>query len=175
MALSLIGYVNQAEFVAPSMSFLQQTLQSADPDDMKAKFDAAVAEVAALNVLILDAFPEDPELQLSFADASLAGGGDGHTFTLILTWVPVVSNQLAILTGVDEDLLVPGEGVNGHFCLASTAQALNPAFTDLVNAAALEDAQSELLGITTVWQAHAGASQGTRFMAGIIDVPVQAV
>jgi hypothetical protein len=161
MALSLIGYVDQDTFAvgtpAPATSFLQQVLQSADPADLQAKVTAALAEVSAQNVLIAAAYPLAPELLLTFQDASLAGGGDGHTFTLVLTWVPGLLNQLQILYGNDD--LFP-ENLLHDFCIAGDADNLQPRFTNLVDGLGSQE--------FALWQAHVGSSQGTRFMAGVI-------
>lgn len=158
MALSAFEYVNQDTPVSiPGANYVHKLCESASAEGMAVLVQQALDEVEALNVLIAAAVPGDPNVLLSISDADLGGGGDGHTFICMLTFVPVGVNLLASL--IHQSPLP--ENVRMGFRLASEAEALQPLIGELVQELT---AQSDLLSF---FQGVRGASKGTRFMVGI--------
>jgi hypothetical protein len=170
MALSLIAYLNSGFFSGfidppPAAAFVHKIIESADPVDMQVRATRAVAEVVAQNAAIVAAFPNDSDLLLSIADADLAGGGDGHTFILEMTWVPIAANTLIVLLpDLDPSTLFP-ENVGFQCCLASENEALANVFGPMVDRATLDVPFGVFPEVLTFMQAVRGSSKGTRFMA----------
>jgi hypothetical protein len=117
--------------VAAGATITTRTVQSARPDDLGTRVNQALDEIAAL-----------PNMQV-IASMTLAGAGDGHTFTVTI--------EAAAMADVEGGLT---PGATGVLCyMASQAEALTAAREALtLPADPLADVQV------------AGSSGGTRFM-----------
>jgi hypothetical protein len=174
MALSLIVYASQGfippPFGPPFTTYVQKQVQSADADDMAIKVQQALDEIEQLNADIAVAYaaltptPSQPlnDFLMSYADANLAGGGDGHTFVFTLTFTASLLNILAALLGSPA---LP-ELFEFQFCLASEEDALATTFHDMTERFALKSGPGTPIAIA-IWQQVAGAAKGTRFMGGV--------
>jgi hypothetical protein len=161
MALSIFDYQSKASWAAlpanpPSVPYLIRSVQAADAEEMTRRVQQMLAEVTALNAAIVDANIEHPDpgtLQLAVADIDLAGGGDGHTFVLTVTFLPLLRKSDAPLP---ESLLY-------GFVTGSTAEIIEPLLSEKADSVL---AEADLDEIGVIWQAVRGAAKGTRFMAG---------
>ena len=135
-------------------------IQSADAENMGAKFKALIAAIVVENAARQAAQPQ--KLQFNIYDCDIAGGGDGHTFIV----------KLLLSTQVTEGDLIGWEAENlsmleATFWLSSTDEALRIA-ADSVLTTFLNGVEE--LALPAV--GFAGAAKGTRFMgmlAGIVD------
>ena len=147
-------------FPPPAAAFVVKLIESADPADMEARVQAALDEVEALNALIVAAFPENPEIQLTLNDADLAGAGDGHTFIVYLSFVADTLNGMNELQGFSDLTLLP-QNIGFTFAMAGEVSALQGQIENaMVRATNGEDVQA-------VFQFLRGAAKGTRFMYGV--------
>jgi hypothetical protein len=111
-------------------SVITRVLESADPDDLAAQVNGAIADIYALS----------PARKV--IDISLAGGGDGHTFVVVV--------EAALATEVSDGGFASAPSVQCY--LAGANEALAAARAAARSAGDLSDSQV------------AGASKGTRFM-----------
>jgi len=182
----------------PAVPVKRFVLQAADAPTLRAKVVEAFAAVQALNAQIASFYSGTPAivdaLTLAYGDASLAGGGDGHTFVLTLTFVPGVPSGLSAVSFSTQGLLyanwiaasggftlVPPlpENLGVQCYLASSEEALALAGQQAV-AAAEADAAGRVPSVGTPEPAVycflddvAGAAKGTRFMGALIYVCMQ--
>jgi hypothetical protein len=169
MALSLLIYSSDALWATsgalpPAVPQLIRSLQAADAEEMTKLVAQMLAEMVVLNAAIVAANPEYPDpdtLQLGIIDADLAGGGDGHTFVLTVTFLPLVSKS---------GLPLPEEVVYG-FVTGSTAETIETLLSEKIQATANQAPDAENSPLIVFWQAVRGAAKGTRFMAGFAGQP----
>jgi hypothetical protein len=147
-------------FPAPAVPFLIKVCESAEAPDMQAKVAKALAEVTALNVQILAAFPDSPEAQLTLADVMLAGAGDGHTFVTTLIFVPADLNGVAPLLSLTGLEMAPNL-FSFFFGLAAEQDALAQTMSSTILAATGPE------DIVTLFEVLGGGAKGQRFMYGI--------
>lgn len=144
-------------FPAPAAAFVVKLIQSADAADMEARVQAALDEVDLQNVAIAAAFPQNPEILLTLNDVDVAGAGDGHTFVVLMSFVPDNLNGVNTVLGFSAGTLAP-DNLSFKFALAGDASELQAQIENaMVRAANGEDMQA-------VFQGLRGASAGTRFM-----------
>lgn len=166
MSFTNISYQNQAVFAisfpAPAAAYLVRVVEAAEASVMEELVQQVLDEVIAQNVLIAAAYPDNPELLLTIADMSLAGGGDGHTFVCTLTFVPADSNGVAVIIAAGP---ISPTGFVFKFAIAGEQDSF---------LAAVNDALARLIGpadAPVIFQDSAGAAKGTRFMFGVGGVP----
>ena len=152
MALSIIQYV--LEDPPLGRGWLIRTIESAAPEDMETRIAQAFAEIAKINVDIVDDLDK-----FIVQDVDLAGGGDGHTFVATVTFVRQKFGAL----GID---LPPDIAKVGAY-MASQRDAIDAALNLTVNR--LVQASTEATkNLIAVFQPIRGASQGTRFMGLVV-------
>jgi hypothetical protein len=131
---------------------------------------------------------------LVYGDASLAGGGDGHTFVLTLTFVPGLPGGLSSTTASSQLLLFGAwQSSNGSYSLipptpenlgvqcylAASEESLALAGQQAIVAAEADAAgRTGSLGtpvpaVFCFLDDVAGAAKGTRFMGALIYVCMQ--
>lgn len=178
MSLSLLVFFDLTVLNAPQT--LQRIVcpQGATPEELQRATEVALAEIVAENVAIAANPDLGPDLEMTIADASLSGGGDGHSFVLTITLVPAQLNLVGLLlnfvTGLSFDLRP--QFFSFRFALAGNGQALEPLFqpllSELIALAAQADLDNELFA---PWNMSAGAAKGTRFMIGVGGITSQPV
>lgn len=114
-------------------------VQSANPEDLQRRVNAVIAKIA-----------QPPGANL-IASMTLAGAGDGHTFTVTIEWAP--GGDFA------EGGLTPGDGVACY--MASQSEALLAARIAAGGSGPFADSQV------------AGASGGSRFMGMLVFGVIQ--
>jgi hypothetical protein len=135
-------------------------VQSASPQDIEAGVEAAVAEIVALNLGL-----SNPD-KFGLAALDLAGGGDGHTFVVQITFTTDQANFLyAAATGVQtpSSLLA---GFHAGAFLASDASELPRAQDETYARLRTFDTQGHQFSV--IANSFAGASKGTRFMGLVV-------
>ena len=188
MSFSLVIAFNPAlvAAVAPpgTVLNLEVTVQAATATEMTAGVKRALLDVQQQNVGIVANPDLGPEFKLTLADATLSGGGDGHTFVTTLFFTPGSINALqAVLNELTNGSIsdLSPEFFDFEFALAGTGAALPPLFVPIFQA--LCDASSAAQGspaeeVLGIFNLNAGAAKGTRFMVGmgaIINQPVTTV
>jgi hypothetical protein len=162
----------------PIRPFLEVCVQAAEADEMALKAQEALDSVVAQNALIAVDFPS--QLLLGLADAELAGAGDGHTFTLSLTFVPLIFiqpniNLLAVAFGgtpTPENFLPEFWGF--EFSLAGTAADLADQYSPMAQRLVDKSPGNDFEEALVIYNMSAGAAKGTRLMnaiGGFIDFP----
>jgi len=180
MALAPAFLISPANFATvcfppPAAAILTVAAQGSTPEDLVTSTRKALADVAAQNQAIWNKYGDDG-LILTINDAELAGGGDGHTFVLTLTFLATAFNEVFGLiqlinslnsflgSPVDNNYFRP-EALDFEFALASTAEALGPLYPDLIERILASDSLSGFAG--GIFNMSAGAAKGTRFMLGV--------
>jgi hypothetical protein len=160
-------------FVLSPPGFNQNTItrfvQSSEPGDIEAGIEAAVAEIVALNNNTIT--PVNDKYGIAALD--LAGGGDGHTFVVQITFTTNLANTLySLVYGTPPSTLLdqggnPPQPFHAGAYLASEEEALaiaQQATYDRLRA--LDPAPGKRF--TVFGNAFAGAAKGTRFMGVVI-------
>ncbi len=168
MPFTVISYQDPTFFAnafpPPAVAFLTKVIESADPEDMRVRVAAALAEVVALNVLIAAAFPDDNDPQLTLTDCDLAGGGDGHPFVFTMFFVPQTANVLAAIIDLTPGDMAP-QNFRFEFALAGEGEKLDSE----INAALIRAIGG--IDATILFQNTRGAAKGTRFMFCVGGLP----
>jgi hypothetical protein len=166
MAFTFVFYENAdlfaESFPAPATSLVVKTVEAAEAPVMEALVQEALNEVTALNALIAAAFPDEPGVLLTLADADLAGAGDGHTFVTTLIFVPSDLNGIQEI--LDTGALTP-DLFQFKFGLASEDES----FATEINAAITRGIGE--FDMPAIFQFTRGAAKGTRFMFGVGGTP----
>jgi len=161
---TLLELLNPAVLPVPSpgATFLEVCVQASTPEEMTLKVQQALDEVIARNVLIVADPGLGAEFKLTIGDVELAGGGDGHTFVLTITFVPPGLNgvQTAVSTLLGSSVDLSPESFVFGFGLAGDGENLAPQYEQIVRQIIPESG----LGLFNL---AAGAAKGTRFMIGI--------
>ena len=165
---SLVGPPPVPTPAFPPSGQLLVTVQSATADGLAASTQRALLDVQERNVEIIAKL--GPSYALWISDATLSGGGDGHTFVLEILFVSAQINllgQLVALLGLGISLAP--ENFRFQFALAGDAENLPPLYDpmlqtlfDTVPAPPFQPQAA--IGIFNLW---AGAAKGTRFMMGV--------
>lgn len=144
ISTSIVGYASVDQALSQTARSYR-VVESARPEDLEARIEAVLAEVAA----------ETPDMLFVFGD--LNGAGDGHTFEYQMEFVD--PNQVDSAIGLDPSL------VRVSAYLAADARELVSA-----RAAAQRRMQEEFEApsLTLVQTALAGASQGTPYMGALL-------
>lgn len=166
MAFTSIFYENAdlfaQSFPAPAASLVVKTVEAAEAPVMEALVQEALNEVIAQNVAIAAAFPDEPSVLLTLADADLAGAGDGHTFVTTLFFVPSDLNGIQEI--LDSGALLPNL-FKFTFGLASEDESFGSQVTDAINRGIGE------FDMPAIFQLTSGSAKGTRFMFGVGGLP----
>jgi hypothetical protein len=127
-------------------------IQSADAEDMQERVQRTIDGFAALNT------PTGPNWVLAFLD--LSGAGDGHTFVCRLDFADL--DQIEFGAGADPAL------IRAFFYLASQAEALAAARRAPQREIAAIFDEPAVTNVQIIQTFLGGASQGTRFMGGLL-------
>ena len=136
-------------------------VQSSEPGDIEAGIAAAVAEIVALNATIT---PTDQKYGIAAVD--IAGGGDGHTFVVQITFTTNDANFLygVVLGASTPSFILPT--VHAGAYLASDKDAL--AIAQQVTYDRLRAFDTQVQQFTVIANSFAGAAKGTRFMGLVV-------
>jgi hypothetical protein len=170
---SLTGSTIAATFPFPSAPFLQLSAQASTAEEMAIAAQKLLDDLEVRNAAILAdpvLGPNYAQKKLTICDASLAGGGDGHTFVLTVSVVPNAGNLLqALLTFLLDGFItdLSPQFWSFQFALAGDGENLPPQLPALAARALAGAAVSPDSFALVPFNMTAGAAKGTRFMYGV--------
>jgi hypothetical protein len=137
-------------------------VQSSEPGDIEAGIAAAVAEIVALNTTITP-----PDEKYGIAAVDIAGGGDGHTFVVQITFTTNQANFLygVVLGASTPSFILPTVHAGAYLASDKDSLAIAQQVTyDRMRA--FDPGQGKQF--TVIANSFAGAAKGTRFMGLVV-------